>query len=253
MPTVMHSAQDAPHAARLAELRDGLARLQPAIPSTYLSDPAVQHLRAGVGEVFAHHQSVERSLMGKVRPPFTVGDESQRTDGGQRFFCLANTLGGSTTVGSVRILRELRARMRAHDRLAFGVDLHNGLPELARLLDDPDGKNAALYRGVLTMLNERFDADFDESLLEYRVVHRPELNRLETHLVAGQAHPVTIGGAVAVSLKKRDSVLMSVRCTFTRSSLEALMNGVGLELDQWAADDLERYAVGIAVPMRRET
>jgi uncharacterized SAM-dependent methyltransferase len=253
MKTVMHSAQEAPYAARLAELRDGLARLQPEIPSTYLSDPAVHDLRAGVGEVFAHHQAVERSLMGTVLPAFAFADESQWADGSRVFFRPANALGSSTTVGSVRMLRELRARMRTHDRLAFGVDLHNGLPELVRLIDDPDDRNAALHRGVLTMLNERFDADFDERLLEYRVVRRPELNRLETHFIARQAHPVTIGGAVVVSLKKRDSVLMSVRCTFTRSSLEALMNGVGLELDQWAADDLERYAVGIAVPMRRET
>jgi uncharacterized SAM-dependent methyltransferase len=251
--TITHSAKDARHTALLAELRDSLARLQPEIPSKHLSDPAVQELRTRVGEVFAHHQATERSLMATILPTFAGGGVSQPSDGRRVFFCLANAIGRNTTVGSIRLLRELRAGMRAYDRLVIGVDLRDSLPVLERLLNDPAGMNAGLHRGVLTMLNGRFDADFDEGRFEYRVVHRPELHRLETHLVARQAHTVTIGADVAVSLKKRDSILMSVRCTFTRSSLEGLLNGVGLELDQWVEDDLGRYAVGVAVPMHRET
>ena len=251
--TVTHSVKDARHPALLAELRDGLARLQPEISSKYLSDPAVQELRDRVREVFAPHQEVERSLIAAVLPEFAAGNQSRRDDGRRVFFCLANALGRTTTVGCVRQLRESRAMMRARDRLVIGIDLHNGLSELERLLTDPDGRSVALHCGVLRMVNERFDADFDESLLEYRVVCRPELRRLETCFVARQAHTVTMGGVVAVSLKKRESILMSVRCTFTRSSLEALLNGVGLELHEWVVDDLERYAVCVAVPMRRET
>jgi uncharacterized SAM-dependent methyltransferase len=253
METVTHSGADARRTAQLAELRDGLARLQPEIPSKYFSDPAVQELRARVGEVFAHHQAAERSLMAAILPGFAADGESQTDNGRRVFFSLANTLGRTSTVGSVRLLRELRRRMRAKDRVVIGIDLRNGLSELERLLEDPDGVNATLHRGVLTMLNERFDADFDHDALEYRVVRRPELHRLETHFVARRAHTVSIAGVTGVSLKKRDSILMSVRCTFTRSSLEGLLNGVGLQLDQWSTDALERYAVAVAVPLRRET
>jgi uncharacterized SAM-dependent methyltransferase len=243
--TVTRSGRDAGHTALLAELRDGLARLQAEIPAKFLSDPALHELQARVGEVFAHHQAVERSLVATVLPEFS---DSRRV-----LLCLANALGRTTTVGCVRQLRELRAAMRAQDRLVIGIDLCDGLSELERLLTNADGENAALHRGVLRMLNERFDADFDEALLEYRVVCRPELRRLETGFVARRAHEVTIGGAVAVSLKKRESIVMSVRSTFTRNSLEALLEGVGLELEAWAADDGERYAVCVTVPMRRET
>ena len=253
MQTVAHSAFDTRHTALLAELRDGLARLQPEIPSTCLSDPAVQDLRARVGEVFAQRHSVERSLTAMILPTLAAGKESPSPHGARVFFCLANALGCATTVGSVRLLRGLRAGMHAYDRLVFGVDLHESLPELQRLLNDPEGVSAALHRGVLSMLNERFDADFDDGRLEYRVVHRRELHRLETVLVARESHTITIGGVPAVSLRKRDSLLMSVRCTFTRSSIEGLLTGVGLELDQWTADDPAWYAVGVAIPMRRET
>jgi uncharacterized SAM-dependent methyltransferase len=251
--TVTHSATDARHAALVAELRDGLARLQPEIPSKYLSDPNVQELRARVGEVFAQHHAVERSLLATIFPTFAVDGVEQSNDGRRVFFCLANALGRGGTIGSVRVLRELRAVMRAHDRLVIGVDLRKSLPELERLLDDPDRANAAHHHGVLRMLNERFDADFADDRLEYRVVHRPELNRLETHVVARQPHTVTVAGVAAVSLKKRDSILMSMRCAFTRGSVEALLNGVGLELHAWVADDLDRYAVAVTTPMRRET
>jgi uncharacterized SAM-dependent methyltransferase len=142
--------------------------------------------------------------------------------------------------------------MRGDDSLVIGVDLRNSLPELERLLDDPDGINAAFHQGVLFMLNERFDADFDAGSLTYRVLPRPELQRLETRMVARRSLEVRIGGAVALSLRKAGSILMSVRCTFTRNSLEALLNGVGLELTRWVSDDLDQYAVGVCVPMRRE-
>jgi uncharacterized SAM-dependent methyltransferase len=252
MQTVMRSAADAGYAALLAELRDGLARLQPEIPSKYLSDPAVQELRDSVGQLFAQRHSAERSLMATILPTFAEGEGSRSPEDARVFFCLSNTLGRTTTVGSVRQLRERRAGMRGYDRLVIGVDLHDSLPELERMLDDRAGTNAALHRGVLTTLNERFDADFDERRLCYRVVHRPELHRLETRVVAREPHTVTIDGVEAISLRKHDSILMSVLCTFTRGSVEALMNGVGLEITQWASDDVAQYAVAVGAPMRRE-
>ena len=252
MPTVTHSASDAGRSALLAELRDGLARLQPEIPSKYLADPAVQALRARVGEVFAGRHAVERSLLATLLPTFAPTQDAQPNDGRRVFCCLANALGATTTVGAVRLLRDLRARMRTRDSLVIGVDLRESLLELQRLLQDQDGINAPFHRGVLTLLNERFDANFDESVFEYRVLPRKELYRLETHLVVRKAHEVSIAGTLVASLKKGDSVLTSVRCTFTRGSLEALLNGVGFELNQWAADDLAHFAVGVCVPMRRE-
>jgi uncharacterized SAM-dependent methyltransferase len=238
---ITQSAPDARHFQLLAELRDGLARAQPEIPSKYLADPGVQMLRSPVGELFAAHDELERALLA------TIGDDHRRVR-----LCLGNAIGAVPTVGAVRMLRTMRADMRAPDRLVIGVDLRGALTELEQLLDDRDGVCAAHHYGVLDMLNARYDADFDRQHLEYRVARRPGVNRVETRLKVRKAHDIRIDGVSAASFAKNDFISMSVRCTFTRSSLETLLNCVGLEVERWVADDAERYAIGVAVPLRRE-
>lgn len=251
MQAVSHSATDARHAALLAELRDGLARFQPEIPSRYLLDPAVQELRDRVGKVFAHRHAVEHGLMARLFPTLKVDGDSSTTNS-RVFFCLGGALGRTTVVGSVRLLRAQRAAMRGGDRLMIGVDLHEAIPELTRLFADLDGANAALHTGILSMLNERFGADFDVARLEYRVVAEADSKRVETHVVARRPHTISIAGIPAVVLKRRQSIRVSMRSTFSRPSLEALVNAVGLTLEQWLSDESAGYAVAIATPMRRE-
>lgn len=249
MQAVSHSATDARHVALLAELRDGLARSQPEIPPRYLLDPAVQELRDRVGKVFGHRHAAERGLMARLFP--TLKEEGDSAATGRVFFCMGGSLGRTTMVGSVRLLRAQRAAMRDGDRLMIGVDLHDAIPELTRLFADLDGVNAALHTGILAMLNERFGADFDVARLEYRVVAEADPKRVETHVVARRPQTISVAGMPAVVLKRRQSIRVSMRCTFSRSSLEALLRAVGLTLEQWLSDESAGYAVAIAGPMRR--
>jgi uncharacterized SAM-dependent methyltransferase len=165
--------------------------------------------------------------------------------------CQGNALGTAPTIGAIRLLRAARAAMRVGDHIVLGVDLRTDGAELERAHDDADGVLAEYYLSALSTVNREFGTDFDTTRFRYRARYVPELRRVEMLVVATRAHDVMIEGSLR-SFRKGESILVAVSLSFTRTTLEGILTGVGLEILDWRTDDAQRFAVVTAAVSTRD-
>jgi len=166
------------------------------------------------------------------------------------FVCADNALGSFGTVGAVRVLRAVRAAMAPRDRLLLGLDVRTDRAAIEDDGYDATGATAARHLGVLALLNRELRADFDARRFAYRVTYDAELRRVDTHLVALTSMRVTMAAGGALALARGASIRTAVDCKYDRERVEAMLAGVGLQLDEWTADEGRRAAVAAASPAR---
>jgi len=167
------------------------------------------------------------------------------------YLALGNTLGRTTAVGAVRMLRIIRSTMNPGDHIILGLDArrHETEQSPAVAADVTDFATAAArdFR-ALELVNATVGAAFDPGRFEFRPAFDPENCRLETHLVARKALEVRIPGVCDVRFKKGESIRTSVSSTFDRTRVSAMLAGVGLTLRQWTTDPESRVVVALASP-----
>jgi L-histidine N-alpha-methyltransferase len=159
------------------------------------------------------------------------------------YLCLGNAIGGTTTVGAVRMLRVLRTGMSPGDALIVGLEIRADSAD-----SEGDLRDAARHMGAFSLLSAATGAELDLARFEYRRAFDPANNRHETHLVARRALQLEVPGVCDIRFKKGESIRTSVRCTFDRNRVVAMMSGVGLSLREWLADPSGRFAVALATP-----
>ena len=163
------------------------------------------------------------------------------------YLCLGNVLGATTAVGAVRLLRVLRTTMTPGDNLVLGLEGRQSTT--ARAFSDEEFEaSASRHLGALGVVNSAVGIGFDLSSYEFRTTVDAENRRVETHVVARRAHEVDVPGVCAVRLRKGESIRTSVRCTFERNRVAAMLTGVGLTLRDWTSDAEGRYVVALATP-----
>jgi L-histidine N-alpha-methyltransferase len=157
------------------------------------------------------------------------------------YLCLGNVLGGTTTVGAVRMLRILRTTMSPGDTIVLGLDVRRdsgaGLPAEPK----PDR-----HVGALGLLKAATGVEIDPARFDYRPSYDSDNHRIETHLVARRAFTVDVPGMGDVRFRKGESIRTSVRCVFDRARVTAMLGGVGLALRQWTTDPAATYVVALA-------
>jgi uncharacterized SAM-dependent methyltransferase len=162
------------------------------------------------------------------------------------YLCLGNVLGGTTAVGAVRLLRVLRTTMTPGDNLILGLEARQSAAGACS--DEEFDAAASRHLSALGVVNSAVGGGFDLSRFEFRTTIDADNNRLETHVVARQAHEVDVPGVCAVRLRKGESIRTSVRCVFERNRVAAMLAGVGLILRHWNSDAERRYVVALAAP-----
>jgi L-histidine Nalpha-methyltransferase len=155
------------------------------------------------------------------------------------YLCLGNTLGHLGTIGAIRALRVVRARMGSHDRFVLGLDLRRGPSPV----EDRDAAVATRHRRALTLLNRAMGTDFDVERFTCRVAYEEATRRVETHLVATRAMRIACGRYPSVVLRQGDSIRTAIDCRYGRGQLDAMLDGVGLRVETWRSDDAGRFAV----------
>ena len=159
------------------------------------------------------------------------------------YFCLGNVIGGTTTVGAVRMLRVLRTTMSPGDALVLSVETRvaSSDPEI-------DLRVAERHMAALGLVSSVTGADVDLARFEFRRSFDAENTRHETHLVARRALQLEVPGVCDVRFKKGESIRTSVSCAFEQNRAVAMMNGVGLTLREWRTDRSGQFAVALATP-----
>ena len=161
------------------------------------------------------------------------------------YLCLGNTLGRSTAVGAVRMLRVMRTTMAPGDSVILGLTGRRVEP-----LDATTDPAAAPARhlAALGLIQSTTGACFDLDRFDYKPTWDRDNARLETHLVARRAFDLALPGVCDVRFRKGESIRTSVSCVFDRARVAAMLSGVGLALRDWTTDPAGSYVVALAVP-----
>ena len=162
------------------------------------------------------------------------------------YVCLGNTLGRSTAVAAVRMLRVMRTTMMPGDSILLGLDV-GGVTSAIDTSSDAIAR-ADRHLAALELVKTTTGATLDVSRFDFRPSYDPDNRRVETHLVARRGFAVEIPGVGDVRFRKGESIRTSVSCVFDRSRVSAMLTGVGLALREWTTDDAGTYVVALAAP-----
>jgi uncharacterized SAM-dependent methyltransferase len=163
------------------------------------------------------------------------------------YLCLGNSLGQSTAVGAVRMLRVMRSTMNPGDNVVLGLESRRDVTSTDTESTGADG-GAARHLAAFGLVQSTTGASLDLSRFDFRPSFDRDNCRIETHLVARRAFSLEVPGVCDVRFKKGESIRTSVSCVFDRSRVSAMLGGVGLRLEDWTTDRDSQYVVALAVP-----
>ena len=160
---------------------------------------------------------------------------------------LGSTIGNLTPVEAVTFLRNVAGLLAPHDRFLLGTDLVKDVEVLERAYNDSAGVTAAFNRNILSVINRHLGADFDLDRFEHLAFYNTEASRIEMHLVAREAHRVSIDGLdLIVDFAKGESIRTEISCKYTRVMIETMLREAGLRLLRWETDDDHRLALSLS-------
>ena len=108
---------------------------------------------------------------------------------------LGSSLGNYSPEEAVALLAQVARIMRPEDRLLLGTDLAKDRATLEAAYDDAQGVTAQFNGNLLRRINRELGADFDLDQFRHHAVYRPELGRVEMHLIARSDQVVRIPSA----------------------------------------------------------
>lgn len=160
---------------------------------------------------------------------------------------LGSTLGNFEEPAATRLLRRVRARLRADDRFLLGVDLrpgpHKTVERVERAYDDAPGITAAFSLNLLHVLNDQLGADFDTSAFRHRSFYDAERGRVETYLVATRDMTVTFPEGTRIRIARNEAIRTEISCKYDRPTVDRLFAAAGLAVTRWAEDARAYYAL----------
>ncbi len=165
---------------------------------------------------------------------------------------LGSTIGNFTDPEATAILRNVARFLRPGDHFLLGVDLRpsrrKSLAELEAAYNDGAGVTAEFNRNALRVLNRRFGTDFQEDAYRHHAFYNEEEGRIEMHLLASVPQRVKVPGRGEIRFEAGESVRTEISCKYDRDGVHHLFATAGLELEEWIADDHDRYALVLGRP-----
>jgi L-histidine N-alpha-methyltransferase len=181
-----------------------------------------------------------------------IGDFEQPVEilptGGPRLVAfLGSTIGNLTPDGAVAFLRNVARLLAPEDRFLLGTDLIKDVRVLEQAYNDAAGVTAAFNRNILSVINTYLDGHFEPSRFEHLAFYNKEDSRIEMHLVAREAHQVSIDAIdLTVEFARGESIRTEISCKYTRAMVEAMLTEAGLRLLRWDADKNRLFALSLS-------
>jgi L-histidine N-alpha-methyltransferase len=169
-------------------------------------------------------------------------------DGGPRLITfLGSTIGNLATAEAVRFLRNVARLLTPEDRFLLGTDLAKDVDVVERAYNDAAGVTAAFNRNILSVINHNLGARFDPNRFEHLAFYNKDESRIEMHLVAREAHRVSIDAIdLTVDFARGESIRTEISCKYTRTTVEAMLADAGLRLLRWDTDEDRLFAVSLS-------
>ena len=177
-------------------------------PTTYcpidISRQAITWCRAELGRVpSVHFHGIVAEYLAGLRMA------AARRPAGAPLLVLfvGSTIGNFEREPGLRFLHEVRALLRAGDRLLLGTDLVKPVERLLLAYDDPAGVTAAFNRNMLSRLNRELGADFDLGRFVHEARWNRDARRVEMHLRSTADQTVRVPGAgIEVALRAGETI-----------------------------------------------
>ncbi len=160
---------------------------------------------------------------------------------------LGGTIGNFQPAQRAGFLRRVANLLDTDDRFLLGTDLVKDRATLELAYDDPHGITAAFNLNVLTVLNERLDADFDVEAFEH--VARWDADNLWMDIrLRSTCHQVIDITALdlQVAFAAGEEMRTEISTKFMRPGLEGIYDEAGLEITDWWTDADGLYALSLA-------
>ncbi len=157
---------------------------------------------------------------------------------------LGSSLGNYEPEAAVALLAKIAGVMNPDDRLLLGTDLVKDATVLERAYDDAQGVTARFNRNLLVRINREFRADFAIDCFRHRAVYRPQLGRVEMHLVSRICQTVTIPGAgLKVAFDENESIHTENSHKYEREGLASMAERSGFVEESAWTDQKEWFRV----------
>jgi len=164
------------------------------------------------------------------------------------FAFLGSTIGNFDATGAVALLRRIRDRMRADDRLLLGTDLRKDRRTLEAAYNDSAGVTAEFNRNMLYVLNTELGADFVPKRFEHRAFYNQTEHRIEMHLHSVGAQTVHVPGLPPIEMRDREGIRTELSYKYDRRAVEELSTAAGLSLTHWFVDAQSRFTLSLLEP-----
>jgi L-histidine N-alpha-methyltransferase len=167
--------------------------------------------------------------------------------GRQLIVFLGSTIGNFEASEAQRFLSDVRRLMRPGDHFLIGVDLVKEPAQLIAAYDDSRGITADFNRNLLTRINRELEGDFDVEAFSHAILWNGPEHRIEMYLRSNVAQTVTVRGADLVASFNKDEMLRTEVCTkYTRSTIETMLQAVGVDAVDWYTDPENRFGLLLA-------
>jgi L-histidine N-alpha-methyltransferase len=161
---------------------------------------------------------------------------------------LGGTIGNFYPPAAIRLLRRVRAAMKAEDRLLLGVDLRKEIGRIELAYNDAQGVTAAFNRNMLLVLNHELGANFEPDLFQHLAFYEPVTHRIEMHLVSALEQKVRIPGIGQIAFARGESIRTEISCKYDRRSVTQLFEPAGLRIETWRPDPDSLFALVVGAP-----
>jgi L-histidine Nalpha-methyltransferase len=120
---------------------------------------------------------------------------------------------------------------------------------LVAAYDDAAGVTAAFNKNILSVLNTRLGARFDQDAFEHVARWDPDHEWIEMRLRSLHAQDVAVPALdLTVSFAAGEEMRTEISAKFRRAGVEAELAAAGLAMRSWWTDEEGRFGLSLSVP-----
>lgn len=153
-----------------------------------------------------------------------------------------STIGNFSPKRAVELLAQIRNLVKPDGGLLIGVDLPKSTEILEAAYDDCQGVTAQFNLNLLERINRELDAEIPVDLFEHQARFNRRKSRIEMHLIATEAHVVTIED-IEIEFAEGESIHTENSHKFSLPVFEDLANQAGFQVDQVWTDSADFFSV----------
>lgn len=155
--------------------------------------------------------------------------ELPSADAPRLFLFLGSNIGNFENGEALAFLREVRACMRAEDRLLVGIDLYKDAAIVEPAYNDAGGVTEAFNKNVLRRIDDELGGRFDLDAFRHHAPLVPEHSRIEMRLISKFDQTVPIDALNwSVDFARDEPIRTEVSTKYTIPAFEALAREAGL-------------------------